>query len=164
MTRNLKTILLVVGLVCLIPAALFGLSRIGEIYRLFNPYLDTEIAGPTTISSEWLEIVPKQPLRAERQIKNFIIVFDKSQSYEPLEGTYGVRLPDGSIAVPEVQLVDESAHIHVLTPIGVSADGVVFRDEDSREGSVYRAVKVRSSKPIKVSRIYWRCYNQWDVS
>ena len=66
MKRSVKIILLVVSVVGLIPVAFFGLAKTGEIYRLFNPYLDQEIAGPTTISSEWLEIVPKQPVRAER--------------------------------------------------------------------------------------------------
>ena len=105
MKRNLKIILLVLGLVCLIPAAFFGLSKMGEIYRLFNPYLDREIAGPTTISSEWLEIVPKQPLRVERQIQYMIL--DVADPFEPLYDKWSLRLRDGSVVKPEVQLIDE---------------------------------------------------------
>lgn len=162
MNRNLKIILLVVGLVCLISATFFGLSKIGEIYRLFNPYLDQEISGPTTISSEWREIVPRQPIRVERQIQ--YMTLDVADPFEPVYDKWSLRLGDGSVVKPEVQLVDENGNVYNLTSPALDNKGIAFRNSDLPKDRVYRSVRIRSDKPIRLTRIYWRCYNQWDVS
>src|SRR4051794_25909731 len=102
-TKPLKMSWLVIGLIGLIPVVIFGAIITGNIYRLFFPYLDQDITGQTDISSEWMEIVPKKPLRVERQIQ--MIVLDLDKSIKIGRDGSGLVLPDGSVATPEVQLV-----------------------------------------------------------
>lgn len=160
--NKLKKILLLLGLVCLIPLIILGVSMSTELYRYFNPYLDQDIGGPVTISSEWLEIVPKKPLRVERQIQYMIL--DVTDSFEPDYDQWSLRLQDGSIVKPEVQLVDEDGNTYNLTSPALDRKGIGLRNSELPRDRAYRAVRIRSNKPIKLSRIYWHCYNQWDVS
>src|SRR5438045_5362539 len=109
--KRSTVILLVVGFVCLTPIAILSLSKLGEIYRLFDPYSDEQIAGPTIVSSDWLEIAPKKPLKVERQIQMIVLDLDKSIKLER-DGT--LVLPDGSTVTPEVQLVGDDGKTYEL--------------------------------------------------
>lgn len=138
-----------------------------SIYRRLYPYLDREIMGPVTVFTEWLEITPKKPLVPERRIHE--IFLKSAGGYEPDYKGWGLRLPDGTVLTPEVQLVDQYGGVYqlkfgVLDETGIS---FTFRDPVSHEeilptDRTYRAVRIRSSKPIKFSRVVWRCYNPWD--
>jgi hypothetical protein len=166
--NKIKKILLLLGLVCLIPLIILGVSMSAELYRFFNPYLDQDIAGPVTISSEWLEIVPKKPLRVERQIQMIVLDLDKSIKLE--RDGWGLVLPDGSIVTPEVQLIDEDGKTYNLdhaSSWSSPSTGVTYREfslSDLPTSKAYRAVRLRSDKPVRCNRIFWRSYNQWDVS
>ena len=160
-----KKVLLILGLVCLIPLSVFGISMSLDIYRwIFSPYLDQDVTGPVTLSPEWQDIVPREPLRAERQIQYVILTF--AEPFEPnYKGDRGLRLSDGSVVVPEVQLVDQYGNIFNLHSPALDHTGMGFTSENALpKDRTYRTVRIRSNKPIKVSRIYWHCYNSWDVS
>ena len=159
-----KSVLIVSGLLVLVGVLAIGignLSMTGQIYRFFNPYLDREIAGPTTISSEWLEIVPKEPLRTERQIQYLIL--DVADSFEPVYESWLLRMKDGSLVQPRVQLIDESGNSYDLTSPALDEKGIGFKNADLPRDRTYPRVRIRSDKPIHLSRIYWRCYNQQDL-
>jgi hypothetical protein len=160
-SKSVKIILGLLVLVCVVGIAIVNLSVTGQIYRLFNPYLDREIAGPTIISSEWLEIVPDQPLRTERQIQ--YLVLDVADPFEPVYESWSLRLKDGSLVQPKVQLIDESGTVYDLTSPALDEKGIGFRNSDLPQDRAYRTVLIRSDKPIHLSRIYWRCYNQKDL-
>lgn len=168
MTRNYKIVLLVIGSICLMPVAFYGLVKMGEFYRFFDPYLDQEIAGPTIIPSEWQKLVPKKPLRVERQIQMIVMDLDKSIKME--SAGWGVVLPDGSVVEPEVELISDDGKTYELSHRSFSWDPSTattraeFSLSDLPKDKAYREVRIRSDKTISVSRIYWRCYNQWDVS
>jgi hypothetical protein len=168
MKKNSKIILAVVGSLCLISVAFFGFSRVGEIYRLFDPYLDREIAGPTTVSSEWLEIIPTKPLRVERQIQMIVLDLDKTIKLER-DGS-GLVLPDGSVVTPQVQLVGDDGKAYDLDhPSSWSnpSTGATFAEFSLPElpkDRAYHQVRIRADKPVRCNRIFWRNYNQWDVS
>jgi len=52
-----------------------------------------------------------------------------------------------------------------LKSLAFDKTGMGFGAEnDLPKDKVYRAVRIRANKPIKLSRIYWRCWNTWDVS
>ncbi|SRR5216684_3683978 len=170
MKRNAKIVLLAVIVACTIPFAFFAIAKTGEFYRLFNPYLDTEIAGPTTISSDWLEIVPKQSLKPERQVQYLYI--ETAQPFAADYSTWGIRFPDGSTIVPEVQLVAEDGSSYDLHASSFSlkdpshsdvVSGIGFFLQQLPKDKAYRMVRIRSLRPISCSRIYWRCFNQWDL-
>ena len=158
-----KKLLIVAGAACLLTiAGIGGVFLVAEVYRYFHPYLDRTISGPVTITQEWTEIVPNEPLKAERQIQ--YLTLDVAEPFEPDYDSWGLRLPDGAIVVPEVQLIDQNGNIYKLTSPALDNKGIGLRLRDLPKDRVYRAVRIRADKPIKVSRIYWHCYNQRDVS
>jgi hypothetical protein len=170
MKRNkIKKILLLLGLICLVPVVIVGFYMSADLYHFFNPYLDRDIAGPMTISSAWTEIVPKEPLKPERQVQ--YIYLETTQPFDPDYSTWGIRYSDGSVVVPEVQLVDQDGNSYNLQPSSYSlkdpsrsdvVSGIGFDRQDLPKDKVYLMVRVRSGKAISSSRIYWRCCNQWD--
>jgi len=169
MKRNFKIVLLVfIVLVCLVPTALIAISMTEKLYRWYNPYLDQEIAGPTIVSSEWLEIVPKKPLKVERQIQMIVLDLDKSITLER-DGA-GLVLPDGSVVTPEVQIIGDDGKTYSLNhPSSWSnpQTGTTYAEfslPDLPKDRAYSKVRIRADKPVRCKRIFWRNYNQWDVS
>jgi hypothetical protein len=162
--------LIVVGS-CLAVAALL-LAR--SIHRVFNPYLDREIAGPVVIPTEWLEVAPQEPLRPQRQIQDLVLELDgsvKAPKYgEKGYHCWGVVLQDGSIATLEAQIVDDGGKVYELNApsfiIDPSGSRPLLR-KFSRIGlptdKIFRKVRIRSSCPVTCKRILWRCYNPWEV-
>ncbi|HKO42104.1 MAG TPA: hypothetical protein VJU84_02350 [Pyrinomonadaceae bacterium] len=169
MNRNkIKRIFLLGGLVCVVPILILGVSMSVELYRYFNPYLDQDITGPVTIPDEWLELVPNKPLRVERQIQKIVLDLDKSVKLE--RDGWGLVLPDGSIVQPAVQLIDENGQVYnldVASSWSNPSTGVTYREfsmADLPKDKSYRMVRLRSAKPVPCRRVFWRSYNQWDVS
>jgi hypothetical protein len=166
--NKIKKILLLVGLVCLIPVVILGVSMSINLYRYFNPYLDQDITGPVTVSSDWLEIVPKKPLRVERQIQ--MIVLDLDESIKLERDDWGLVLPDGSVVTPQVQLIGDDGTTYDLNHPSTwwnpstRVTYAQFSLPDLPKDKAYRAVRIRSDKPVRCNRIFWRNYNQWDVS
>jgi hypothetical protein len=160
----MKKALIIAGIVLLIPLAWYGFVFSAGIYRiLFSPYLDREISGPGFISTQWLDIVPKQPLTADRQIQEIIINF--AERGAPEVGSRGIRMTDGTVVIPEVELVDERGGIFTLRAVAFGADSMGFSaDRDLPKDRTYRSVKIKATKPIELSNIHWKCWNQWDVS
>jgi hypothetical protein len=167
MNRNLKIVLLVfIILVCLVPAGFSGIAVAWKLYRWYSPYLDQEIAGPTTITSEWLEIEPKSPLRVERQTYSIALDLDKSIHEEP--NCWGLMLPDGSIVRAQVQLVGDDGITYELKDpsfslLDTGETLANFSLDDLPRDRIYIKVRIRAEGPVRCRRIFWRNYNQWDA-
>src|SRR6478672_419822 len=106
---------LIIGII--LAAGLAGIFVIGVIgmsaYRFFNPYLDVQISGPTTISSEWIEITPRTPLEVRRDRQHLMLdVEPPVMSASP--GAWGLWFPDKTVVVPQVQLVDLDGKVYDL--------------------------------------------------
>ena len=134
---------------------------------LKSPYLDREVAGSVTTSSEWVEITPKEPLRSQRQIQQIILYLKKPIKKD--ENSWKIVLADGSVVMPEVQLVDQHGNkFDLLDPQFIdpaALPGYIVRGfgiQDLPKGRVYTKVRIRSDKPFQISKVVWRCYNQWD--
>ena len=167
--RPTKKLLLVIGSVCVLSAIIFTVIVSGSIYRFFFPYLDQDVTGQVLISSEWTEIVAKKPFRVERQIQ--IIVLDLDKSIDLQKEGWGIVLSDGSVVTPEVELVDQEGKTYRLEVPSAwfsPSTGVKYREFSSKNelpnGKIFQAVRIRSDKPVRCNRIFWRCYNMWDVS
>jgi hypothetical protein len=137
-----------------------------EIYRFFNPYLDREVAGAVALSPQWLEIVPKEPLRPTRKAQ--YIVLNISEHLTTPNPALEPTLQDGSTVTFEVQLIDQNGNTHVLTEPAGDGRTEVWRgmsiDESSRlpDDIVFRTVRLRSNKTIRCSSIVWRTYDPRD--
>jgi hypothetical protein len=167
--RPTKKVLLAIGSAFVLSAMVLTVFISGGIYRWFFPYLDQEVTGPILISSEWTEIVPKKPFHVERQIQ--IVVLDLDKSVDLQKEGWGVVLSDGSVVTPEVELIDQEGNTYPLEVPSAwfsPSTGVKYREFSSKndlpKGKTFRAIRIRSDKPVRCNRIFWRCYNMWDVS
>jgi hypothetical protein len=160
-------------LLCLVGVLLFGMSC--SVYRgVFSPELELPISGPITVSSAWSEIVPAKPLKAERQENAVMFDFatvlnEKDLVTENGVAKWGIRFPDGSVVMPEVQLIGQDGKAYPLTPDFFDSKGVGFdmTDPSTHLDSLprdkkFRAVRVRCPKSIRFSRVYWYSFNQSD--
>ena len=152
-------------LVCVVSGGFFVIS-ITKVYRWFNPYLDQELAGPTTINAQWLEITPKSPLRITRQ--RHLVALELDKSIRTGAGDARLILPDGSIVRPQVELVSDDGKTYELNQPSLFAANTgetlaYFSGDDLPREKAYVRVRIRSDKPVRCNRMFWRNYNLWDA-
>ncbi|HYV09784.1 MAG TPA: hypothetical protein VE980_02650 [Pyrinomonadaceae bacterium] len=125
-------------------------------------FLDRTIKGDTTLTQEWMEITPETPLKPERDVQAVMLYLAKP--YEADLEMKGVRIPDGSLVKPEVQLVDTAGKTYSLNYYGLfGRQLVIFTLRDQLMGREYRTVRIRSDKPIHCKQIFWRLYYTKDI-
>lgn len=125
-------------------------------------FLDRTIRGDTTLTQEWIEITLETPLKPECDVQAVMLYL--AQPYEADLEMDGVRLPDGSLVKPEVQLVDTAGNTYSLKYYGLfGRQLVIFTLRDQLMGREYRNVRIRSDKPIHCRKIFWRCYYTRDI-
>lgn len=159
-TNWLKTILIALGAVCLIALVVsYFFKRMGPLPTL----TDRDIAGETTITSQWLELKPDpvlQPLS-----KTPLVILELEGDYAPDFDSQRLRYPDGSLGGPDVQLVDEQGDVFPLHLLMVqhldrsgsrALGGAGFGTAELPSGRGYAKVRIRSDKPMNCSRIIWR--------
>ena len=158
--RSIKKTLLALGilLVVLFVALL--------LYRRMGPLptpTDRDIAGATEITSQWLDIKPAPVLKPSS--KTSLLILELEGDYTPDFQAQMLRFPDGSLGMPEVQLVDEQGNAFPLrflmvhhrdrTGSNVMSDAG-FGSPELPTDRNYGKVRVRSDKPIKCTTIIWR--------
>ena len=125
-----------------------------------------EIASDVLVTTEWVEYTAVEPMKFERMFQEVYLALKDCQRHIEKEG---LIFPDGNVANPEVQLVDQFGGKHQLKggsyhvmPVGrdsdlmeVSRAGFSARVPQDRE---YRSVLIRSDKPFRCERIVWHNY------
>lgn len=160
-----KLAILIPLAVIVLGAALWISGRIvADIYRkMFNPYLDRQISGPVSLTSEWLEIRPSEPLVATRQIQYIDLIFPQPGVPDVKAG--GLRMQDGTIVAPAIELVDDKNNAFPLKAVAFGQTGLSFASEqDLPRDRTYPLVRIKANQPFPVSAVYWRCFNRWDLS
>jgi hypothetical protein len=159
MRRIHKALLAIVALGVVLVVALLIYRRIGPLPTL----TDRDIAGATAITSQWLEIGPDPALKPSG--KQSIVILELEGDYTPDFQAQMLHFPDGSLGMPEVQLVDQQGHVFPLHFLMVHhrdrtgsnvMGGAGFGTPDLPTDRSYVKVRVRSDKPIKCSKIIWR--------
>jgi len=154
-----KALLAIVALGIVLVVALLLYRRMGPLPTL----TDRDIAGPTAITSQWLEIEPAAALKPSG--KQSLVILELEGDYTPEFQAQMLRFPDGSLGMPEVQLVDQQGHVFPLHFLMVHhrdrtgsnvMGGAGFGAPDLPTDRSYGKVRVRSDKPIKCSKIIWR--------
>jgi hypothetical protein len=79
----------------------------------------------------------------------------------------GLLSPDGHRFAPEVQVIDQKGNAYNLSLSAIDSAGVGL--SCCKEGRQplpkdrkYRAVRIRSDRPINGTKVVWRCFNPWD--
>ena len=155
----LKIIVISLGIVSLVVVVRPLFRRMGPLPN----FTDRNIAGATEINSEWLEIKPDPPLQFIG--KTPLVILELEGDYAPDFGARKLRYPDGTFSAPEMQLIDEQGNVfslyllmaHHRDRTGSSAmGGAGFGSLDLPRDRSYVKLRIRSEKPMKVSKIIWR--------
>lgn len=160
---NKTPIVISLGAVCLgvvvIVVVFFVYPRMGPLPN----FTDRNIAGETEINSEWLEIKPDPMLKFIG--KTPLVILELEGDYAPDFATRKLRYPDGTFGAPEMQLIDEQGNVFSLYLLmaqhrdrtGSNAmGGAGFGSLDLPRDRSYVKLRIRSEKPMKVSKIIWR--------
>jgi hypothetical protein len=131
-------------------------------YSVKTMYITQTLAKGIEVTSEKREITFEKPLKAEKQIQEIALSID---GYKPDigEADMNIKLDDGTILEPEIELVDENNNTHQLKSSGQTFKGeevlVSFREKNkSFEKIAYKAVRIRSNKSFRCS-VYWKDYD-----
>ena len=154
-----KTLLAIVALCLVLFAGLLLYKRMGPLPTL----TDRDIAGSTAITPQWWEIKPTPLLKTSG--KTSLVILELEGDYTPDFQSQMLRFPDGTLGMPEVQLVDEHGSVFPLHFLMVHhkdrsgspvMGGAGFGAPDLPTDRSYGEVRVRSDKPMKCSSVIWR--------
>jgi hypothetical protein len=154
-----KALLVIVALCIVLVVALLLYRRMGPL----PTSTDRDIAGSTAITSQWLEITPAPQLQPSG--KTSFLILEVEGDYTPDFQAQMLRFPDGSLGMPEVQLVDQQGNVFPLHFLMVHhrdrtgsnvMGGAGFGSPDLPTDRSYAKVRVRSDKPMQCSKMIWR--------
>src|SRR5262245_18274928 len=106
-TKWLKAIVISLGAVRLVVLVVLFYRRMGPLPN----WSDRDLAGATTITSEWLEIKADPALKFSGKTPLVIL---KLEGYAPDFGSQKLRYPDGTLAAPDMQLIDDQGNVFPL--------------------------------------------------
>jgi hypothetical protein len=139
---------------------------------------ERQVCGEMTVGNEWVEIKPQPPLKASKRTQDLnLYVADKHTAYwnkdDSTDDSDAMLSPDGSLIKPEVQLMDEYGTVYKLhsvsffgtEPGGTGLDGGMgfskdfdqYLDSNFPQDRAYTTIRIRSAKPIHISKIVWEC-------
>lgn len=136
---------------------LFGGAYDCGMFQRHSPYVHQKISGPVTVSNEWTEVKPEEPLRLTGDYqeiglyveKPLTAVFDSSTSG-------GIRTPDGSLIMPEVEVVDDNNKTFECKFSGAwGSNAIRFRLPDVRPNAEYKVVRIRADRLVQLDGVYW---------
>ncbi|HRI02813.1 MAG TPA: hypothetical protein PLL77_03625 [Pyrinomonadaceae bacterium] len=129
-----------------------------------NRTIDQTLVTNFPISNEWIEI-DAYPLLGEFRMVAELAIAIPSYDHNPRErlpwGQF--RLPDGRIATPQIEGVDDSGNLVIFKHSGFTMsrrDLVVFRPEPGLGHDIKLAkIRIRSDEPFTCEEIFWRNRN-----
>lgn len=153
--------ILLILIIIIAVAVLFVIGR--TIYWFATKQSDREVATDVNISTDWLEITPQPALKATKQVQTLIILIDDYN--RTLDDTRNqLPLPDGTLADPEVEVVDESGKEYRLHPSLLVSSGVGYTGDYAPRSSLpqnksFTKIRIRSDKPFRAAKIIWENEN-----
>jgi len=127
-----------------------------------NPYTDVPVASSATISQQWSEITPPQPLQWTRPAQELSFHIDT-----PHEQSTSVEIvgPNGQHCAPDVEFVTTSGKDFPMDAHGFGGDIEMYFwwKQERPEMEPIKTFRVRNCFPIHVSKIIWRGYDPREV-
>ena len=148
----------IIGGLC---GALLLFLAVGLAVSLFTMESEQLVHGPLDLSSQWVQIRPDRPLQPLKEAQELILVVDSSQLLSTNNSIDQVLLRDGSVVNPEIQLLDLDGNafnakvIKAPTPSRYE-NAIIGMSPGERS---YAQVRIRSDKPLHLSRVVWHCWN-----
>jgi hypothetical protein len=116
---------------------------------------------PTPVGSEWHGISLSQPITTKWDVQMIYLKIDTQHeiSLKPL----GLRLVDGSIITPEIELVRNTGKVDTFRFVGFSGSDVMYENDGISRGTAFSEIRLRSPKPLQCSNIKWISYMPEDT-
>ncbi len=155
MNRRSKVVLSVVGAIGFVTVA----SVIGFIVAVYvtNRTFEHTLATNLNVSNEWIEISPEPLLQTRRMVSEIAIALP---NYRDDRRGFEIKLSDGRIINPEIELIDVSGNVLELGNIGFNYTGsydlIVFTPKGGVPKGEYKTLRIRSDEPFTLDRMFWR--------
>jgi hypothetical protein len=144
-----------------------GIITVTSLLSGCRGYVQTVISDrPLKLSPEPIELNLAPLLSFDRADQEILLTPAAPYSYEtkPPGSATGIRTRDGSIAVPEAELVSEAGIRYSLKDISFFGDDMVLSSRPDIPRSVkFTKLILRSSSPVEISKVTFNCYNFKDV-
>lgn len=162
----MKRVIKIASVVVLAIVALAGL----RIYSLVKSirFIDQVVADKIPVTGEWAVVTPPRPLKAAGRSQYLSIAVEgavKQQDRPFVPGTQqgrpgDVRLENGAIAVPEIQVIDEAGRTYNLRANFEDFAGIAYSPgpddgADFTRTAAVKFIRVRSDTPILITRMSW---------
>ncbi len=115
---------------------------------------------PTLLNSDWLSIPLSEPVVAKWDVQ--LIYVEVSSGFQVSHDPLGIRLDDGSVAAPEVELVSKAGQRQAFPLVGIVGKELQFRRDQIARGSRFSELRIRSPIPLACSQISWVSYMPQD--
>ena len=152
-------------------AVLLGATVASACMLFRNPYIDLEVSEKVTLTNEWLELIPNEPLKAARDTQEVTLFPDPPiKMVNDPTGQRSLIPSDGRDADIEAELIGSNGITYRSTPgvsqtmtgnLRVTSRSLGFKDLP--KDVTYPKVRIKSSASYPVKKILWRCYNWGDV-
>jgi len=120
------------------------------------------IAKNISVSQEWTELHLDHPLTFKHRDQSLKLQI-KDFSHERGSRTREIRLPNGTVINPEIEIVPDSGNAVKMQHTGFTYkyfDAIDFRPSDSVQTNArYSVIRIRSDVPFYCEGIYWVDYN-----
>jgi hypothetical protein len=150
--------------------AVIGLFLFGYLFTKFylysSLYTDKVLINNFAITSNWKEIEFQELIKVEKD--NQFICISLEKPYEADVDQKGIKTPTGTIAKPEIKLIDEKNNEYILQFAG-SRGGEMGNDianydyKNLPDEVALKKMLIRSDQPIKTKQILWSGFNTKDL-
>ena len=130
-------------------------SSLSGLLQRASPFIDSKIADQQVVRAEWTEIKVDKPLERVGDYQEIGLSLTEPHERD-LWGPPGIRMPDGSIVLPEVESITSDGRTVEWTYSGSRGDRTLtyrFKDESIQQD--YAGIRIRADKEIKLQAIFW---------
>ncbi len=119
------------------------------------------VATGLPVTSEWTEISPALPMKVEKQIQRLFLIIDDYR-FDDLDDHWQLRLSNGIIIKPEIQILDEFGKVYDLQDGTRVGNSIGFSPKRKNTGfntfpadRTYTKIRIRSDEPFQCSKMIW---------
>ena len=140
------------------------IGGVGAFLIYFNVPNDRTIAKSLKVSNDWIEVPIEPPLNAQHRDQSVNLRIQDIDFHAGV--TNGVKLKDGTVLNPDIDLIDENGTILTLRPSGSVSKyyvDAVFKPVSETDGFAsgrkFTKIRIRSDIPFECQSVYWRDYD-----
>ena len=133
---------------------LFGLFLSGFLQRP-SPFIDRKIADQQVLRPDWTEVKLDQPLTPVGDYQEIGLVLAEPLELDLLR-PQGVRLSDGTMVLPKVELLTSDGHTTLMRWSGARGKTTItYRLKDESIKQDYNRIRIRADREVRLDSIYW---------